>query len=61
MRRTTSEKLDYLFDEIGWLMGCDDQCNRECVFPDVGTRGCRCPINEFRDKVVEVIEGKEAR
>ena len=61
MRRTTAQTLDRLFDEICWLMGCNEQCNRECVFPDVGTRGCRCPINEFRDKVDEVIERKEAR
>ena len=56
MLRTTSEKLDYLFDEIGWLMGCDEQCERECVFQEVGTTPHRCPINEFRDRVVEVIE-----
>lgn len=61
MRVVDAREMDRFFDWIGELMGCDEQCNQECVFPDVGTRGCRCPINEFRDRVEEAIERKEAR
>lgn len=56
MNVNDERKMEQFFDWIGELMGCDEQCTRECVFPEVGTTSLRCPINVFRDKVVDVIE-----
>lgn len=59
MRINSMKRLDFAFDEIAELMGCDEQCERCCVFPEVGERMHKCPINDFRDKVEDVIERRE--
>ena len=53
--RTKAEYLHDIMSIIGRdIVPCNEQCEAECVFKDIGT-DAGCPINEFEDRVLEVI------
>ena len=56
MAKTKQEKVRDMFWRLSVIIGCNDCCEKRCVFNDVGT-GAGCPLNEFEDKVIEAIGG----
>lgn len=55
----TMDRLDMLFEEIGEIMGCNERCETECVYPEVGT-DVGCPLNQFRASIDYIVGQKLA-
>lgn len=55
MRVSKQRKLNKAFDILADLIKCSDKCAKECPF-DGATY--KCPLNQFRDKIESVIEGR---
>ena len=54
MTERTEKELRNMFGKLSAILHCSDYCEKRCVFPEVGT-SAGCPLNEFEDKVREVI------